>query len=84
MAVISDDWVAPLHAAGVTVRTRIVEDTHPLIALAGTARDEDAGLIVVGTRGLSKVGALRLGRLPLQLVHHTHLPVVLVPPTDRG
>ena len=51
-AAISSEWVAPLRDAGVTVRTRIVEGKHPVAALAGAATDEDAGLLVVGTRGL--------------------------------
>jgi NADH:ubiquinone oxidoreductase subunit F (NADH-binding)/nucleotide-binding universal stress UspA family protein len=80
---ISTEWIAPLRSAGVTVRTRIVEGRHPLAALESVATNEGAGLFVVGTRGLSEVGGLRAGRLPLQLVHHTHIPVVLVPPTDR-
>ena len=82
-AAIGGEWTAPLRDAGVTVRTRVIE-AHPLAALAGVANDEDAGLLVVGTRGLSRIGGLRLGRLPLQLVHHTHLPVVLIPPDDRS
>jgi NADH:ubiquinone oxidoreductase subunit F (NADH-binding)/nucleotide-binding universal stress UspA family protein len=82
-AAISTEWIASLRAAGAVVRTRIVEGKHPLAALESAATDEDAGLFVVGTRGLNEVGGLRLGRLPLQLGHHTHLPVVLVPPADR-
>ena len=81
---ISAERIAPLRAAGAVVRTRIVEGKHPLSALERVAAEEGAGLFVVGTRGLSEVGGLRLGRLPLQLVHHTHLPVVLVPPADRS
>jgi nucleotide-binding universal stress UspA family protein len=80
---ISTEWIAPLRAAGAVARTRIVDDKHPLAALEKAAADEDAGLFVVGTRGLGEVGGMRLGRLPLRLVHHTHLPVVLVPPSDR-
>jgi nucleotide-binding universal stress UspA family protein len=80
---ISAERIEPLQAAGVVVRTRIVEGTHPLGALEAVAAEEGAGLFVVGSRGLSAVGGLRLGRLPLQLVHHTHLPVVIVPPADR-
>jgi nucleotide-binding universal stress UspA family protein len=82
-AAISTEWIAPLRAAGAVARTRIVEGKHILAALESAAADEDAGLFVVGTRGLSEVGGLRLDRLPLQLVHHTHLPVVLIPPVDR-
>jgi nucleotide-binding universal stress UspA family protein len=81
---ISAEWIAPLRATGVVTRCRIVEGRRPLAALEGAAHDEDAGLFVVGTRGLSEVAGLRLGRLPLQLVHHTHLPVVLVPTADHG
>jgi len=73
-------WVAPLRDAGVTVRTRIVERFHPITALAGVIEAEGAGLAVVGTRGIGGFPGLRLGRIPLQLVHHTQLPVVLVPP----
>ncbi|MGE0140526.1 MAG: universal stress protein [Ilumatobacteraceae bacterium] len=80
----SNEWVRPLWDAGVTVRTRIVEDAHPLVALEGAAADEGASLFVLGTRGLSDAGGVRLGRLPLQLVHRTHLAVVLVPPGDRS
>jgi nucleotide-binding universal stress UspA family protein len=83
-AAISAERIAPLRAAGAVVRTRIVEGNHPLAALEAVAAEGNAGLFVVGTRGFSEVGGLRLGRLPLQLIHHTHLPVVLVPPTDRS
>jgi NADH:ubiquinone oxidoreductase subunit F (NADH-binding)/nucleotide-binding universal stress UspA family protein len=79
-AAISSQWTEPLRAAGVTLRTRIVDDVRPLDALEQAAAEEAAGLFVVGTRGLSEVLGLRLGRVPLQLVHHTQRPVVLVPP----
>lgn len=75
------EWVAPLRAANVPVRTRIIEDIHPVAALATAVEDEGGGLLVVGTRGFSGVVGLRLGRVPIQLVHHTQMPVVLVPPT---
>jgi nucleotide-binding universal stress UspA family protein len=72
-------WTAPFAAAGVHVRTRVVEHAHPVVALATAAADDDAGLVVVGARGLDDVFGLRLGRIPIQLVHHTQLPVILVP-----
>ncbi len=80
---ISGEWTAPLRGAGAVVRTRIIEGKHPRLALEDAATDDDASLLVVGTRGLGGVGGLRLGRLPLQLVHHTHRPVILVPPADH-
>lgn len=79
-AAISNEWVEPLRLAEVTVHTRIVEHDHTVAALADAATDERAGLLVVGTKGLNEFMDFRLGHVPLQLVHHTHLPVVLVPP----
>jgi len=76
---LSTEWVAPLRAAGVSVRTRIIADNHPVAALASVIEEEDADLAVVGTRGRGGFGGLRVGRVPIQLVHHTQKPVVLVP-----
>jgi nucleotide-binding universal stress UspA family protein len=72
-------WTAPFAAAGVHVRTRVVEHAHPVAALTSAATDDDAGLIVVGARGLGDVFGLRIGRIPIQLVHHAQLPIILVP-----
>ncbi|MGW7442743.1 universal stress protein [Kitasatospora sp. NPDC054795] len=40
----------------------------------------DAGLLVVGTRGTGRWGRLALGSTSTEIVHHAHLPVVVVPP----
>jgi nucleotide-binding universal stress UspA family protein len=77
---LEDSWIAPLREAGVSVRTRIVEKIHPVAALASVVQEEGADLAVVGTRGIGGFLGLRLGRVPVQLVHHTQIPVVLVPP----
>jgi NADH:ubiquinone oxidoreductase subunit F (NADH-binding)/nucleotide-binding universal stress UspA family protein len=77
---LSREWAASLRAAGVTARTRVIEAGHPVPALAAIADEEGAGWIVIGTQGLSEAAGLRFGRIPVQLVHHTHLPVVLIPP----
>jgi nucleotide-binding universal stress UspA family protein len=73
------EWVAPLRAAGVSVQTRIIKDIHPVAALAGAIDGESAGLAVVGTRGRGGFRGLRVGRVPIQLVHHTQMPMILVP-----
>lgn len=77
------EWVEPLRAAGVPVTTSIIEDFHPVAALTTAAEAAGAGLIVVGTSRVSDVFGMRLGRVPLQLVHHAQIPVVLVPPAAR-
>lgn len=82
-AAITSEWIAPLRSAGVTVRTRIVEANSPESALEAAAADEGAGILVVGTQEPSEVTGLRVGRVPLHLAHHTHLPLVIVPPIAR-
>lgn len=45
------EWTAPLHAAGLQVKTSIAEDFHPVAALTMAAEDAGAGLIVVAPPG---------------------------------
>jgi nucleotide-binding universal stress UspA family protein len=80
---ISHEWIAPLLDAGLEVRTRIVEAGDPVPAVDAAAREEGASWIVVGAEARSAATGLRSGRVPLQLVHRTHLPVVLVPAREH-
>lgn len=81
---IHDSWTAPLRDAGVSVQVHIVDRIHPVAALVDVIDKEAAGLVVLGTRGIGGFLNLKLGRVPIQLVHHTQLPTVLVPaPADR-
>lgn len=73
------EWVAPLRSASVPVRTMIIKDVHPVAALTSAIEDQRIDLAVVGSRGVGGFSGLRLGRVPVQLVHHTQIPVVLVP-----
>ncbi|MFH8387547.1 universal stress protein [Kitasatospora sp. NPDC018058] len=41
---------------------------------------QDAGLLVVGSRGSGAWGRLALGSTSTEIVHHAHVPVVVVPP----
>lgn len=45
---------------------------------------KDASLLVVGTRGSGAWGRLTLGSTSTEVVHHAHLPVVVVPADSRG
>ncbi|WP_069816509.1 universal stress protein [Streptomyces sp. TP-A0874] len=60
----------------VEVETR-VEDGRPAQVLLEAS--EDACLLVVGSRGSGAWGRLRLGSTSTEVVHHAHLPVVVVP-----
>lgn len=46
------------------------------------AHDADAELIVVGARGLSTVRSVLLGSVSNAVVHHSHIPVLVIPPPD--
>jgi nucleotide-binding universal stress UspA family protein len=73
-----EEWVAPLRRAGITVRVLVAEGS-PVDALTDAAIREQAGLVVVGSRGLGGITGLRLGSTALKVLHHGHLPVVMVP-----
>ncbi len=75
-----EKWTQPVRDAGVTVDPVVVDATHPVEALSATARQRAADVLVVGTHGLGGFSAMRLGGVAVQLVHHVHLPVVMVPP----
>jgi nucleotide-binding universal stress UspA family protein len=77
-----DRWVAPLRDAAVSHETRIVKLANPVEGIAQTIDTIDADLVVVGARGIGGFLGLRGGRVPLQLVHHTQVPVVMVPERD--
>ncbi len=73
-----EQWIQPLRDAGIEVETRLVRDVHPVTALTDAARDQ-AQLVVVGSHGLGGFSGMRLGGVAVQLVHHTELPVVVIP-----
>lgn len=57
-----------------------VTSTAPWRQLIGAADDAHAGAIVVGSRGHGELTALILGSTSRALAHHTHLPLLIVPP----
>ncbi len=76
-------WAAPIEKAGVTVDIDVDRDIHPVAAIARALDAHPGSAACVGTRGLGGFTDLRLGRVPLQLVHHTGAAVILVPPASN-
>lgn len=66
-----------LGAAGVSVRT-VEARGDPADAVVRQAEDEDADLIVVGTRGLNVAQRALLGSVSTRIVHHAGCDVLVV------
>ena len=73
-------WAAPIEKAGVMLEIVVDRDIHPVAAIARALDAHPGSVAVLGARGLGGFTGLRLGRVPLQLVHHTGAAVILVPP----
>lgn len=74
-------WTSAVADAGVDLEIVVDRDINPVAAIERALEEHTASTAVVGTRGLGGFPGLRLGRIPLQLVHHTGHPVVVVPPS---
>ena len=75
--------VAELQSAGYDVELEIALG-HPgqsAHAIADFARERDADVVVVGTRGLGPVHGLLVGSVTHRLLHTVDCPVLAVPPS---
>jgi nucleotide-binding universal stress UspA family protein len=77
-------WAAAVEKADVPLALDVDRDIHPVAAIARVLAAHPGSIACVGTRGLGGFNGLRLGRVPLQLVHHTDAAVIIVPPEGRG
>ena len=75
-----DGVVAELKQAGVTAEgaVRPTTSASPASAILQEARDVDAGMIVVGSRGLSDLGGLLLGSVAHKVIQLSTCPVLVV------
>jgi len=69
-------------AAGLDATPRIVgERQGTWETLADVAEDEDARLVIAGSRGRSSWTSLVIGSVSYGLLHHSQRPLLIVPPT---
>jgi nucleotide-binding universal stress UspA family protein len=67
-------------AAGLIAQPRVVNRDDEIVAvILAVAADLDAGVIVLGTRGLSGVKSLVLGSVSNAVLHHADRAVLVVP-----
>ena len=67
-----------LSAAGVKAE-EVVAEGRPVEVLLDVAKERGAALIVVGSHGEGAVSAAFLGSTALKLLHHSKVPVMVVP-----
>jgi nucleotide-binding universal stress UspA family protein len=81
-------------AAGCTLAAEVGLDARPEVAevtyegawhtILEAAREHDAELVVVGSRGLSTFKSFVLGSVSHGVAQHAHLPVLIVPPAGSA
>jgi len=74
-----DDSVGHLQSVGIDAVGMVAADRSPAHAILQTARDEEASLIVLGTRGPAKMADILLGDVSTEVLRNARCPVFLVP-----
>ncbi len=71
-------WCAPLDREGVRSR-RLIRDGNPVSVVLAVADEEDADLVVLGSRGLGGYPEQLLGSTSTQVAQRSTRPVTIVP-----
>jgi nucleotide-binding universal stress UspA family protein len=74
--------VSELQAAGVAASGEAREG-RPVDVLIEAAREKQAAAIIVGSHGEGAMSAAFLGSTALKLLHHSDIPVLVVPRHDK-
>ncbi|MGZ4114315.1 MAG: universal stress protein [Actinomycetota bacterium] len=80
--VLEEQWCVPLRTTGVAYRSFSVAGGPA--ALLGVANREQAELVVVGRSGHSGLSELLLGSFSHHVVHHSSVPIVVIPAESEG
>lgn len=79
--VLVDKYVSRLTGAGIEATGEVHREVETGVggALLDVASAHQAGLLVVGTRGRSNLTSMLLGSVAHEVVHRSHMPVLVVP-----
>jgi len=56
-------------------------DTKPGPAIIQAIKDHKANMVIMGNRGVGVLKRTFLGSVSDHVIHHSHIPVVVVPPS---
>lgn len=73
-----EEQVRRIEEEGGTVAGVYLREGHPVEAIVEQADEVGAGLVVVGSRGLGRLGRLVMGSVSIGLAHRSHCPVLIV------
>jgi nucleotide-binding universal stress UspA family protein len=78
--------MAELRSDGLAAETKVVHASgiRPAHLIADAARELEADVIVVGTRGHTPLAGLMLGSVTQRLLHIAPCPVLAVPALEQG
>jgi nucleotide-binding universal stress UspA family protein len=80
---LAQDWCGGLGGSGRPFRT-VVREGAAVDVLVDVAREEEADLLVVGSRGVGEAPALALGSTSLHVLQRSPVPVLVVPAPERA
>ena len=69
-----------LNSEGIKVKTEVLEANQPAQAITDYARTKGIDMIVIATHGYTGMKKLMLGSVALNVLHDSHIPVLLIRP----
>ncbi len=83
---LAEEGAALATAAGLDAQAQVAEISMDAVwhTILEVADQDDAGLIILGARGLSSLKTLVLGSVSHGVTVHAHRPVLIVPPAPRA
>jgi len=74
------DVEARLAALGIKVKTELLEGDRPARMIADYAQENGIDLIMLATHGYTGLKKMMLGSVALEILHDSHVPVLLIRP----
>lgn len=69
--------------AGFDAKAFVRSDSKPGVAIIKAAKELEVDHIIVGSRGLNALGRTLLGSVSSYVIHHSQVPVTVVPCPDE-